>query len=109
MPRTRRARRMKIVSRFERFALPATTIPNNPNTWNWIQTALIGGWGVEGRAGINSAAVVFVAIVSVTVVLFVPGVTVLGEKVQLALAGSPLQLRFTAFENDPPTGEIESE
>lgn len=50
-----------------------------------------------------SAMASVVLIVRVTAALLAPGVTELGEKVQVACAGKPLQARLTASGNDPPT------
>ena len=56
--------------------------------------------------GVASAEDDEVVIVSVVEVPLAPGVTVLGEKLQAAFVGNPLQLKLTAFENDPPTEEM---
>lgn len=63
----------------------------------------------EGMAGLLSAAAAEVLTVSVTEAAFVPGVTVAGEKVQVAFEGNPLQLRLTGFGKDPATGDTVSE
>ena len=46
-----------------------------------------------------------VAIDKVVEAVLAPGVTVVGDRLQDVCAGSPLQVSFTAEENDPPSGE----
>jgi hypothetical protein len=45
-----------------------------------------------------------VAIVITTGAAVLPGVTELGLKLHVAVAGAPEQDKVTALENDPPTG-----
>lgn len=95
---------MKRGSRFARFLEPASTSPNSPSPCSCIQAATA-PWLREGNAGVAEAEDVVVVMVSVEGAPLAPGVTALGENLQVAFAGSPLQFRLTSLENDPPTGE----
>ena len=60
----------------------------------------------ERSTGVDAAEDAVVVMVTVVEAPFAPGVTETGEKLQVALAGNPPQLKPTALENDPPTEEM---
>ena len=57
---------------------------------------------VTGRTAAEDGEVVVT--VRVTDAAFEPGVTEVGETLQVELAGAPVQLSFTALLNDPARG-----
>jgi hypothetical protein len=79
------------------------SIPNTPNPWNPHHKANLGDpCPVAGRIDADDGAVVVT--VRVTDAAFEPGVTEVGETLQVEFAGAPVQLSFTALLNDPDRG-----
>jgi hypothetical protein len=90
-----------IAARFDRFPENKKIIPSNPSPGNCIKTADSGRFTTPATAA--------VVIVNETGALVAPGVTVAGEKPQVAPAGSPVHANETAFENVPPAAATVSE
>jgi hypothetical protein len=104
IPTIRRARISMTKPFLDDFFLLASTIPIAPRLCSCIQPEPI-GFLRKGITGRLFAVELPTLIVRVVVALPVPGVTVAGEKLHVALEGKPLQLNFMALENDPPTAE----
>lgn len=81
---------------------PANTIPNNPIPDKGIQIAERRVFGNKRRP--TAFADPVVAIVIVTLVAAPPGVTELGDTLQVVCGGDPEQLSFMALVNAPPRG-----
>src|SRR5271169_4093021 len=69
----------------------ASIIPNKPIHCTWIQTAYIGA-PCAGRTGAVRATGDIVVMNNLEVAGLTPGVTVLGDRLHDAWAGSPLQV-----------------
>ena len=81
----------------------ASMTPNNPMPCKGIQIAYRRPFSNrrDERTAAKDAAVETIKVAGVAAP---PGVTELGVTLQVACAGNPLQLRFTALVNDPPSG-----
>ena len=84
------------------FREPASMIPNTPSPCNWNKAAYI-GWLCDEAGDIIIADAPVVVTVSVAVAEVAPGVTLVGDTLQVVSFGAPLHANCTALANDPPT------
>jgi hypothetical protein len=89
---------------FDRAVDPIRITPNKPIPCSGIQIAyIIRSAGDRSEAARATDAVVVIVNVAVAGLPF--GVTELGDMLQAARAGAPLQLSLTGLVNAPPSGE----